>query len=147
MVSEATAFLSLPQFLIGLGLFYGIQRFCKEVEEKLRPEAKIQIWMWLAGTKTVEKVERWPETFVTVFERIFGTEPLSWTCFRRSALATIINLTVISVFFTHSALSNISLVGEYPILQAHPITTYLLIAPVSILLQTLFMSVFNIGPD
>jgi hypothetical protein len=64
-------------------LFYGIQKFFKEVEEKLKDDTKLEIAVWLVGVKTADKVP-WPETFAKLFDRVFGAKHLSWKCFFRS---------------------------------------------------------------
>jgi hypothetical protein len=80
----------LGQFAIGIGLMYLIEKFFKFVEEKLTDDTKLEIAVWLLGVKVGQKVEPWPETFARVFDRVFGNRHLSWKCFWRPCLATLI---------------------------------------------------------
>jgi hypothetical protein len=84
-------FLNSPAgpLVVGGGLFYGIQKFFKEVEDKLTDSTKLQIAVWLLGIRTGPRVESWPETFAAVFDRVFGKKHLSWKCFFRSSVASI----------------------------------------------------------
>jgi len=78
----------LTQLAVGIGLLYVIVKFFKEVEERLHDDTKLEIAVWLLGVKTAAKVQTWPDTFAKVFDRVFGTNHLSWRCFWRSCLAS-----------------------------------------------------------
>ena len=76
------------QFAFGGALFYGIQRFFREVEEKLNEDTKLEIAIWLVGVRVGPAVEAWPATFARVFDRVFGSKHLSFKCFFRSTVAS-----------------------------------------------------------
>jgi hypothetical protein len=87
---------------VGVGLMYVIDKFFKFVEEKLTDDTKLEIAVWLLGVKTADHVP-WPETFASVFDRVFGKKHLSWKCVRRSFLASAIitaALVLLDVSFT-----------------------------------------------
>jgi hypothetical protein len=88
----------IAQFTIGLGVFYGVQKFFKEVEEKLNADAKVEIWMWLAEPHAADAVRRWPDTFTRTFDVVFGTRHLSWRCFSRSCIASAVLATAFYIF-------------------------------------------------
>jgi hypothetical protein len=78
-----------PHFAAGVVLFGVVWGFFKGVESVLTDDTKLEIAVWLLGVQVGQKVEPWPETFATVFDRVFGKKHLSWKCFSRSALATL----------------------------------------------------------
>jgi hypothetical protein len=92
---------------VGGGLFYGVQKFFKEVEEKLSEHSKSEIAHWLLSLKTADKVHNWPAMFSTMFDRVFGKEHLSVRCFIRSCCASVALFALsLSVFLaTRSLLS------------------------------------------
>jgi hypothetical protein len=85
----------LAHLAFGGVLFYGIQKFFKELEEKLAPDAKIQIWLWLAGVRVSPRIQTWPKTFAHLFDKVFGHKHLSLTWFLRCCLASYILLFVL----------------------------------------------------
>lgn len=72
------------------GVLAGIVwKFFERVEALLTDSTKFEVAVWLVGRKTLgEKVEPWPRTFARVFDRVFGTKHLSWSCFWRSCVAS-----------------------------------------------------------
>ena len=76
------------QFGLGLGLFYGVQKFFDLVGDRLNEDTKLEIAVWLLGVEVGKRVEPWPDTFAKLFDRVFGKRHLSWTCFYRSCLAS-----------------------------------------------------------
>jgi hypothetical protein len=82
---------SVPgQISVGGSLFYGVQKFAKTIEDNLREETKGQMAEWLGVLKAEPRLESWPKTFYSVFERVFGRKHLSWTCFFRSSAASLL---------------------------------------------------------
>ena|ERR1035438_5423879 len=81
---------SPPGQLAAGGVLAGIVwKFFERVEAVLRDDTKKEIAVWLVGVKVGQKVEPWPGTFVKVFDRVFGTEDLSWKrLWRSSVLST-----------------------------------------------------------
>lgn len=47
----------LAQFATGGGLFYGVQKFFKETQEKLTADAKQQIASWLLGVEVGRRID------------------------------------------------------------------------------------------
>src|SRR5713226_6286568 len=70
-------------------LAYGIWWFFKMNEEALKPAAKERYTRLLLGTDTERVTVLWPETFVGVFDSLFGEEHFTWKCFVRSCAASI----------------------------------------------------------
>ena len=41
----------------------------------------------------------WPDTFISVFDSIFGKQHFSWFCFKRSVIASFISITIVTLFW------------------------------------------------
>jgi hypothetical protein len=72
------------------GLFYGVQKFFKTVEETLNDDTKRLITNWLKPRTTSSPSQNWPETFTRIFDKTFGTKHLSWKCFARSSIVSVL---------------------------------------------------------
>jgi len=82
------------QVAAGIALLWGIQKFFKEIGDVLHPSKKRAIWEWISGIRSTDKFERWPDTFASMFDRVFGENHLSWRCVWRSFVATTLIQTV-----------------------------------------------------
>ncbi len=91
-------------FLTGIGIFYGVQKFFEKVDEKLAPEARLKIALWLLDAKTAPAFEPWPNTFARVFDRVFGRRHLTWHCFDRSCVASFFAVAGIGIYLTATVL-------------------------------------------
>lgn len=81
------------------GVLAGIVWKCFErTENVLNEDTKKDIGDWLLGVKTAEKVQSWPDTFASVFDRVFGKRHLSWKCFWRSAIASYSAVFLVGVY-------------------------------------------------
>ena len=73
-------------------------KFFERVEAVLADQTKFEIAVWLVGRKPLgPKLEPWPETFAKVFDRVFGTTHLSWKCFGRSAITSILTMLMVAI--------------------------------------------------
>ena len=94
-------------FGVGLGLWYGVAKFFKFVEDGLNAETKGSIAEWLRGdqapgiifTDSPPKAvpHRWPDTFAIIFDRVFTKYHFSWKCFYRSCIASVLAVIVTSI--------------------------------------------------
>jgi hypothetical protein len=92
LTTITTLIQSPPGQLAAGGVLAGIVwKFFERVEAVLKDDTKLEIAVWLLGVKVGQKVEPWPGTFAKVFDRVFGTKHLSWKCFWRSAVASIVS--------------------------------------------------------
>jgi hypothetical protein len=80
------------QLVAGAALAGIVWKFFERVEGVLTDQTKFGIAVWLVGVKVGQKVGSWPETFAKVFDRVFGTRHLSWECFWRSSLASLLSV-------------------------------------------------------
>lgn len=89
---------SPPGQLAAGGVLAGIVwKFFERVEAVLNEDTKLEIAVWLLGRKKLSPTfQNWPNTFAKVFDRVFGQKHLSWRCFGRSCLATLLS----SIFTT-----------------------------------------------
>ena len=58
----------------------------------LNPARKEEIALWLMGAQTEQN---WSRSFVWLFDAVFGDRHLSWRCFLRSAIASLIAVVLI----------------------------------------------------
>src|SRR5579871_625812 len=93
------------QIAVGGGMFYGVQKFFKEVEEKLTAEAKLDIGLWLAEPRLLHGAQNLLSTFADLLDKVFGAQHVTWKCFTRSCLASVSTsvLVYIAVFATASS--------------------------------------------
>lgn len=88
---------SPPGQLAAGGVLAGIVwKSFERVEAVLNDTTKLEIAVWLVGVNVGQKLGTWPETFVAVFDRVFGRNHLSFRCFWRSSLASILGVVLIS---------------------------------------------------
>jgi hypothetical protein len=131
---------SPPGQLAAGGVLAGIVwKFFERVEAVLTDQTKSEIARWirvrsLETAIIADDVENWPETFARVFDRVFGRDRLSLTCFGRSCIASL-SIALLTVFITANL---------YP-----PHATEPRLAPVSGSLVTFIVVVFSINliPD
>ena len=88
-----------------------IWKFFERVESVLTDQTRLEIAVWLVGrTQISATFQSWPDTFATMFDRIFGTRHITIRCFVRSCIAS-----VCAVLITYLGLS-----------VAHPLVAYAL---------------------
>ena len=68
-----------------------------KAEDTLNDETKKSISDWLKNLDPIEPATNWPEQFAAVFDRIFGQKHLSWRCFSRSCIASIISVIIMII--------------------------------------------------
>src|ERR1700675_544011 len=72
------------------GLWYLVLRGFDETEKILKEDTKLEIVVWLLDIRSANPVQSCHSTFPRIFDRVFGMKHLSWKCFWRSSLATMI---------------------------------------------------------
>jgi len=91
---------SIPPFLayvIAWGATIGAVWFIFEkAEETVTAETKRSISNWLHNINPAGAVASWPAMFASVFDRVFGERHLSWRCFWRSCLASLVSVTIMT---------------------------------------------------
>lgn len=92
MPDVLTDFILKPAGPIAAGAILGgaIWGAFRGIESVLTEDTKLEIALWLLDRKPLAPLKRhWPDTFNTLFERLFGKRQLSWRCLLRSAIATL----------------------------------------------------------
>jgi len=91
----------------GLAVGGGFLGMAWKADELLSDEIKEDIGLWLlcAEPKTAERYARkWPKYISTLFDQIFGEKHLSWKCFRRSCVASLVSFIIFTfIYFQTSA--------------------------------------------
>jgi len=84
------------QVAAGFVLSAVVFKFFQAVESVLTEDTKLEIALWLLGVRAPavlgtgknRKTTNVRKSFVQLFDRYFGTDHLSWKCFKRSSLAS-----------------------------------------------------------
>ncbi len=89
----------LKLVLAWLTLGSGIWLLFERAEKVLKPDVRDGIALWLRNADPRETVINWPDSFGRVFDGVFGEKHLSWKCFRRSCVASMIGVMIMGVLF------------------------------------------------
>ena len=68
----------------------GIWALFDRAEKVVHPKIRERLSDWLTS-KTPIQIADWPGMFASVFDRVFGEKHLSWKCFRRSAIVSLLS--------------------------------------------------------
>lgn len=72
-------------------VFYGTLKLFKEIEDRLHPDTKLAISVWLLDAEDkVNLCADWPTTCYSMFIQVFGKRHLTWRCFYRSILVSLV---------------------------------------------------------
>ncbi len=63
---------------------------------------KAQVTRWLKTTDPAKVAAGWLSTFVQIFDRVFSEKLLSWRCFRRSCIASMAAVLVVTLYWAAS---------------------------------------------
>jgi hypothetical protein len=99
-LTTITSLIKSPPGVVVTGLTLGgaVWKAFEKWESVASENDKIQVWMWLVNPRTAETVERWPEVFAKMFDRIFGTRHLSARCFGLSALISVAMAILLTIY-------------------------------------------------
>lgn len=75
--------------LIGLSFWLIVAGFFSWVESLLNQDTKAEVACWLVEVRIGQKVEPWPQTFVEMFDRVFGSDHWSRDCLLKSIAASL----------------------------------------------------------
>jgi hypothetical protein len=116
MAATGTWTAVVTQIGVGLGLFYAVVKFFDTVGDRLNEDTKLEIAVRLLDVGTGVRFAHWPETFLSIFDRVFGTRHLTLRCFFRSATASLLALLLLcSVYLT---------IGRLPPFYNHLLVAY-----------------------
>jgi len=79
----------------------GIWKLFESIETVVSPEAKESTSKWLAQLSLEDHFTSWAKIFSGVFDHIFGTRHPSRRCFRRSSIASLIAVLVMTLFWAY----------------------------------------------
>ena len=118
-------------------LIGGIWLLFYAMEETATPDAKRSAVDWIksiAAKSTSQTIVESPQWFIEAFDRIFGDRHLTWRCFQRSCVASMMAVSVMTIVWT---------VLDIDLWQSH-----LLLNQGSPIIVMLFAAlVFNLVPD
>ena len=99
LVSDARAVEVLSFFGTWTAVGFGLVALFREGEKLMSGESRAQVSDWLLRENFADRPANWPSTFVDLFDAVFTKDHLSWTCFRRSALTSVLVITVLFAGF------------------------------------------------
>ena len=78
------------------------------LEPLLKKDTRDKIASWVSGSKHGDADNRWPATFAVVFDRVFTEKHLSWGCFWRSCVASLLAVVLMTaiLFVVNSSVRN-----------------------------------------
>ena len=74
----------------------GLWFLCDKAEEAVSPTVRRSASAWLRNVDPKSHVARWPSLFAAAFDKLFGERHWTWRCFRRSAVASLLSVGVLS---------------------------------------------------
>jgi hypothetical protein len=79
------------------------------LEPLLKDDTREKIATWVSGSKHGDADNRWPATFGVVFDRVFTEKHLSWGCFWRSCVASLLAVVLMTaiLFVVNSSVRNL----------------------------------------
>lgn len=98
-VSEAGPVEVLSFFGTWLAVCVGLVALFREGEKVMSGESRAAVSDWLLQENFAARQSNWPQTFVALFDALFTEKHLSWTCFRRSALTSVLVITLLFAGF------------------------------------------------
>ena len=88
----------LAGILAWLGTCTGVLALFSFADKAASPEGKARARALLDfGWK--DTVTRWPSVFVEMFDSIFGKRHLTWKCFGRSCVASVVAVTICTLIY------------------------------------------------
>src|SRR5712692_11213571 len=115
------------QLVAGSALAGMVWVFSERVEAVLAEDTKLKVAVWLLdrekGAEGLDaKAKKWPATFASVFDTIFGEKHLTWRCFRRSCLVSACG--IILMFLLWGAIHPDKFIAYFRF-NPHPIIEYI----------------------
>jgi hypothetical protein len=132
---------SPPGQLVAGGVLAGIVwKFFERVDAVLTDQTRLEIAVWLLGVQISRNMERWPDTFANVFDRVFGTKHLSVACLKKSIIAT---------FFVGTAawIYVVFLSGEWRVLYLGPSSGGTEVGAAKVMAVLVIIAIVNVFPD
>jgi uncharacterized protein len=79
----------VPSMFLGwTALLAGVWFLFEKSESVASQDTKLRIARWLKRLDVDVTTSRWPSTFISLFDSVFGKRHLSWLCFFRSCMAS-----------------------------------------------------------
>jgi hypothetical protein len=91
--------LALLDFGAGVAAFVMLYGLFARLEDIISPGAKQDITAWLKRAEIPGTLVTWPSQFAALFDRVFGKRHLSWRCFYRSCVASLVALATLTLLW------------------------------------------------
>ena len=96
-VSDTQAVEVLAFFGTWVAVCFGLVGLFREGEKLMSGEGRAAVSDWLLREDFAQRPSNWPGTFITLFDAVYSDDHGSWTCFWRSALTSVV---VVSLLLT-----------------------------------------------
>lgn len=80
-----------------VGILTGVLILFEKAEDNVKLKTKRAISRWLLNLDPPGAVAGWPATFEGVFDSVFGERLISWRCFRRSCVASLVSVIIVTL--------------------------------------------------
>ncbi len=90
----------------GLSIGGALLAMAWKADDAISLEFKRDLSLWLVGLDPAavgRSVQRWPVHFAALFDRVFGKKHLSWRCFFRSTIASLVAFLLCTLIFMQTA--------------------------------------------
>lgn len=95
LLSDTNPLEILSFFVTWIAVCLGLVWMFREGEKVMSGESRASVSDWLLREDFAESRSNWPKTFIALFDAIFTEHHLSWTCVRRSALTSLLVMTML----------------------------------------------------
>ena len=105
-VVVALAAWALPVVATGLGIGAALLAMAWKADDAISLQLKRDISLWLRGLDPAaigRSVQEWPTHFAALFDWVFGKKHLSWRCFFRSSIASLIAFVICTFIYLQAA--------------------------------------------
>lgn len=137
LLSETSPIEVLSFFVTWIAICAGLVWMFREGEKVMSGESRAAVSDWLLQEDFAARRSNWPETFIALFDALFTDEHLSWTCFVRSALTSVLVITVLFGTFTGFGILPV------PPLDQLALLALILMIPVSMNVVVDYLSLFE----
>lgn len=136
LYSEAKSVEVLAFFGTWMAVCVGVMGLFREGEKVMSAESRVAVSDWLLQENFADRHANWPGTFVALFDALYTRDHLSWTCFRRSAVTSVLVVTVLFAGFAAFGLitlpTTLSDLAEIAVLLGLPVALNIMIDYVSL---------------
>ena len=85
--------------LAWFGFMGGIWALFDRAETVAAGDTKTAVSRWLTNLNLTSRLANWPAAFAAIFDHVFGEDHLSWRCFYRSCIASVVSVAIVTLIW------------------------------------------------